>query len=103
VLKTIATTLPAIQRENLHLQLEAEYRKRLQNVHAAVCFIFCVFVSCFFNLNLQIKRRLDFFVEYESTRRRFEQKHMVDWIMQQVCVLFLLFCRTVRTLGNAFK
>jgi F-type H+-transporting ATPase subunit b len=66
VLKSIGTNLPAVQRENLTLQLEAEYRKRLQNVHNA------------------IKRRLDFFVEYESTRRRFEQKHMVDWIMQQV-------------------
>jgi len=66
VLKSIGTSLPAVQRENLSLQLENEYRKRLQNVHNA------------------IKRRLDFFVEYESTRRRFEQKHMVDWIMQQV-------------------
>jgi len=31
-----------------------------------------------------VKRQLDFLTEYESTRRRFETRHMVDWVLDQV-------------------
>jgi len=31
-----------------------------------------------------VKRQMEFLSEYEATRRRFEQRHMVSWIMQQV-------------------
>jgi len=54
------------KRENVDLQLEATYRQRLAEVHKAV------------------KKRLDYQVEVESTKRRFEQQHMVDWIVNSV-------------------
>lgn len=54
------------QEENVALQLEAAYRERLQQVHRAV------------------HRRLDYHVERENTRRRFQQRHMVDWVMNEV-------------------
>jgi F-type H+-transporting ATPase subunit b len=54
------------KRENVQLQLEAEYRHRVSTIHDTV------------------KRRLDFLAEYEATRRRFEQDHMIEWVMKQV-------------------
>lgn len=54
------------KRENVDLQLEATYRKRLAEVHQAV------------------KKRLDYQADVESTQRRFEQNHMVNWIVDSV-------------------
>ena len=42
------------------------YRERMAQVHDAV------------------KRRLDYQVELVNTRKRFEQQHMVDWIVNNV-------------------
>lgn len=54
------------KKENVALQLEAIYRQRLAEVHQAV------------------KRRLDYQSDMESAKRNFEQKHMVDWIVDGV-------------------
>jgi len=54
------------KRENVDLQLEAIYRKRLADVHQSV------------------KKRLDYQMEVENTQRRFEQNHMVNWIVDSV-------------------
>jgi len=62
----IAEQLGPALKENVELQLEAEYRKRLAQVHE------------------QIKRRLDYASAMASTRRRIEQEHMVDWIVRSV-------------------
>lgn len=54
------------KRENVDLQLEATYRQRLTQVHQAV------------------KKRLDYQVDVENSERRFQQQHMVDWIVKSV-------------------
>jgi len=54
------------KRENVDLQLESVYRQRLAEVHQAV------------------KKRLDYMVEVESTQRRIQQQHMVQWIVNSV-------------------
>jgi len=54
------------KRENVDLQLEAQYRQRLADVHHAV------------------KRRLDYQVEVAATNRNFQQQHMVNWIVRSV-------------------
>ncbi|VDN14335.1 unnamed protein product [Dibothriocephalus latus] len=54
------------KKENLDLQLEAAYRERLQRVHKMVT------------------RRLDYHVERENVRRRFQQQHMANWITNAV-------------------
>jgi len=54
------------KKENLGLQLEAEYRKRVNTVYAAV------------------KSRLDYQIEKQNARRRLEQKHMSEWIIGNV-------------------
>lgn len=54
------------KREHVDLQLEAVYRQRLADAHQA------------------IKRRLDFQVALADTKRNFEQKHMVNWIVDSV-------------------
>nr|AAW24547.1 SJCHGC09031 protein [Schistosoma japonicum]CAX73873.1 ATP synthase, subunit b [Schistosoma japonicum] len=52
--------------ENIALQLEATYRERLQKVYRAV------------------HRRLDYHVEWENTRKRYIQQHMVNWVVDHV-------------------
>lgn len=62
----IAEQLGPALKENVELQLEAEFRKRLAHVHA------------------EIKRRLDYAAAMATTTRRIEQEHMVDWIVRNV-------------------
>jgi len=54
------------KKEAVGLQLEAEYRSRLQNAYS------------------QVKQRLDYQLELTNVMRRVEQKHMVDWIISNV-------------------
>jgi len=53
-------------RENVDLQLEAVYRQRLSEVQSAV------------------KKRLEYQVAKDQTKRRVEQEHMVTWIVDGV-------------------
>jgi len=54
------------KKEAVGLQLEAEYRSRLQNAFT------------------QVKQRLDYQLELSNVMRRVEQRHMVDWIISNV-------------------
>lgn len=55
-----------VKRENVGLQLEAEYRGRLAEVHR------------------EVKKRLDYQVDREAKERSFEQTHMANWIVDGV-------------------
>jgi len=54
------------KRENLQLQLEAEYRRRLAKAHG------------------EVKKRLDYMADLEEAKRRFQRRYMIDWIIGQV-------------------
>jgi len=54
------------KKEAVGLQLEAEYRSRLDNAYK------------------QVKQRLDYQLELSNVMRRVEQRHMVDWIISNV-------------------
>jgi len=54
------------KKENVDLQLESAYRQRISQVHQ------------------QVKKALDYQAEVESTKRKHEQNHMVNWIVSNV-------------------
>ena len=54
------------KRENVKLQLEAEYRRRQMQAYQ------------------EVKRRLDFLVAKDEAEKQFQQKHMVNWIIENV-------------------
>merc|ERR1740131_355970 len=54
------------KKENVALQLEGLYRQRLAQVHK------------------EVKSRLDYQLDVQNAKRRFEQDHMVNWIVNSV-------------------
>lgn len=54
------------KRENVDLQLESQYRQRLNEVYR------------------EVKKRLDYQVDVQTAERRIEQQHMVQWIVNGV-------------------
>jgi len=54
------------KKEAVGLQIEAAYRARLQDAYS------------------QVKKRLDYQLEVSNVVRRMEQRHMVDWIINNV-------------------
>lgn len=54
------------KRENVHLQREAEYRRRLMTVYQ------------------EVKRKLDYQIAMQEAGKQFAQRHMVSWILDNV-------------------
>ncbi|OTF69638.1 hypothetical protein BLA29_012944 [Euroglyphus maynei] len=54
------------KRENVQLQLEAEYRRRQMEAYQ------------------EVRRRLNYLVAKEEAERQFQQKYMVQWIIDNV-------------------
>ncbi|CDW60011.1 ATP synthase, subunit b [Trichuris trichiura] len=54
------------KRENLALQLEADYRHRLAFAHA------------------EVKKRLDYMADVVAVKRKYQARNMVDWIVKEV-------------------
>lgn len=54
------------KRENIQLQLEAEFRRRQMEAYQ------------------EVKRRLDFLVAKDEALKQFQQRYMVDWVIDSV-------------------
>lgn len=54
------------KRENLQLQQEAEYRRRVMDVYN------------------EVKRKLDYQVAVENAKKNFTKKHLVNWVIDNV-------------------
>lgn len=54
------------KRENIQLQLEAEFRRRQMQAYQ------------------EVKRRLDFLVAKDEALKQFQQRYMVDWVIDNV-------------------
>jgi len=54
------------KKENVHLQREAEYRRRLMDIYS------------------EVKRKLDYQIATQNEQKAFAQRHMVKWILEAV-------------------
>lgn len=54
------------QRDQVFMQMEEEYRKRLVEYRSAV------------------KKNLDYLVDLDETKKRLQRRHIVDWVVDQV-------------------
>ena len=54
------------KRENVQLQQEAEYRRRLMQVYN------------------EVKRKLDYQVAVEDAKKNFTRRHLVNWVIDNV-------------------
>ncbi|XP_058805136.1 ATP synthase subunit b, mitochondrial [Phymastichus coffea] len=80
-----------IKKDNINMQLEAAYRERLAHVYH------------------EIKRRLDYQMQVQNVERNLSQKHMVQWIVQNVRKAFtpeqekIVLTRCINDLQNLVK
>ncbi|VDP08709.1 unnamed protein product [Soboliphyme baturini] len=68
-IKCYSTVVPMVyeaKRENVALQLEVEYRKRLVAAHK------------------EVKKRLDYMVDIVGVRREFQRRNLIDWVVNEV-------------------
>uniref|UniRef100_A0A5S6QQ46 ATP synthase subunit b n=1 Tax=Trichuris muris TaxID=70415 RepID=A0A5S6QQ46_TRIMR len=64
--KAIVPIIYEAKRENLALQLEADYRHRLAIAHT------------------EVKKRLDYMADVVAVKRKYQARNMVDWVVKEV-------------------